>query len=225
MQSHSRPASQPSRTSSSSFLAIHLRKWDTLKAELAKVYWQHDKPRNTMTELNELIKIAPEMDLNVYVLKYAAITDVLVSKGGMSLLDRISRLLDGLPEELQRKALGFYTKKKWRLSPHDTTGTEHPVFDELKDFVIQEAQTEQKRIVYNRERAVREFSIDSASLRSSAATVTPAVASTAPATPDPMAELTKQLSQLTLLFAKPGPNLWDDQQCPRCSFICSTCSN
>ena len=157
-----------------------------------------------MTELQELVQIASEMDLNVYVLKYSAITDTLVSKGGISQLDRSSRLLDGLPEELQKKALGFCVKKKWRLSPQDTTGTEDPVFNELKDYVLQEAQMEQKRIVYNRERAVRDVSIDSASLMGSSAgltaTMTPAAASTIPSTPDPMVELTKQLSQLTLLL-------------------------
>lgn len=39
-----------------------------------------------MTSLHELIKSAPELNLSVYILKYLAITNVLVSKDSISLL-------------------------------------------------------------------------------------------------------------------------------------------
>ena len=76
--------------------------------------------------------------------------------------------------------------------------------------MIQEAQTEQKEVVYDRKRAVPDGSIGStATLTSNLGELT-AVAtspimsvpttSMTPATPDPIAELKKQLSQLTLLL-------------------------
>lgn len=56
-----------------------------------------------MTALNKLIKEAPGMDLNVYVLKYASISEAPVAAHSLSALDRVVRLLDGLSEGLRRK--------------------------------------------------------------------------------------------------------------------------
>jgi hypothetical protein len=113
--------------------------WTVLQKELKELYWQNDTPKNSTTTLYKLIKDAPTMDLNVYVLKYSSITDALVSKGALSSLDRVGRLLDGLPEELRKRVLKFCTKKSWRLSAQDM-GTVDPNFDELKEFVLTEAQ-------------------------------------------------------------------------------------
>ena len=63
------------------------RDWSVLRKELKDFYWQHDKPRNTTTELYKLIKEAPSMSLNVYLLKYTAITNDLVKQGALSALD------------------------------------------------------------------------------------------------------------------------------------------
>jgi hypothetical protein len=84
-------------------------------------------------------------------LQFPTVTDVL------SPLDRIDHLLDSLSVELRRKVLKFYAKKSWRLNTHDT-GTNDPVFDELKEFILTEAQATQKEIVYSNERASRENS-------------------------------------------------------------------
>jgi hypothetical protein len=191
--------------------------WATLCAGLKDLYWQHDKPKNTTFALNKLIKDAPAMDLNVYVLKYTAITETLVAKGALSTLDRVNRLMDGLPEDLRRKVLKFCTKKSWRLSAQDTGATE-PVFEELREFVIKEAQSKQKETVYDKERRIREgyddpVSQDSASLPRPEPLVLspvttnivgqPATASadahTTSSITDPIAELTKQFSELVLL--------------------------
>ena len=51
------------------------------------------------------------MDLNVYLLKYASISNTLVRKGALSTLDRVNRFLDGLSEKLRERALEFCTKK------------------------------------------------------------------------------------------------------------------
>jgi len=57
------------------------------------------------------IKDAPTLDLNIYILKYTSISETLVAKGALSTLDRVNRLMDGLPEDLRKRVLKFFTKK------------------------------------------------------------------------------------------------------------------
>jgi len=133
--------------------------WAKLQAEIKGLFWQHDRQKDTTAALNKLIHDAPGMDLNVFVLKYASITETLVAKSALSTLDRVGRLLDGLSENLREKALEFCTRKNWRLSSHDT-GTIEPDFTELKDFIVTKAQAAQKCTVYNAERASREGNVN-----------------------------------------------------------------
>jgi len=181
------------------------KEWTRLQSELKELYWHRDNPKNTVGALHKLIKEAPNMDLNVYVLKYTSITDALIAKGALSSLDRVSRLLDGLSEELRTSVFKFCTKKSWRLSTNDS-GTTDPNFNELKAFVLTEAQTAQRLTVYDKERTMREGQTDISSkatiLRSDPpvpAPVTPPVSAPVTAS-DPMVELTKQFSQLALLI-------------------------
>jgi hypothetical protein len=58
-----------------------------------------------MAKLNQLFRAAPNLDLNVFLLKYTAISATLISKGGLSPLDGVGHLLDGLPVELRRQIL------------------------------------------------------------------------------------------------------------------------
>ena len=129
--------------------------WTTLQANLKETYWQHDKPKDTHEALIRLVKEAPTMDLNLYLIKFTVITDSLIAKHVLSDLDRVGRLLDGLHLDLRSRVLKFCTKKSWRLSSHDT-GTEEPNFEELKRFVLMEAKSAQKQTVYNNECAIRE---------------------------------------------------------------------
>jgi hypothetical protein len=180
--------------------------WVVLQKELKDLYWQNDTPKNSTTMLYKLIKEAPTMDLDVYVLKYSAITDALVSKGALSSLDRVGRLLDGLPEELRKRVLKFCTKKSWRLSAQDM-GTVDPDFDELKEFVLTEAQVAQKQTVYDKEREIRNGDISTnANETKLTESASPALTTAIPATPaapamsDPISELSKQFAQLCLLI-------------------------
>jgi len=52
--------------------------WANLQDELKALFWQYDKQKNTLSDLNQLIREASSMDLNIYVLKYTAITDALI---------------------------------------------------------------------------------------------------------------------------------------------------
>ena len=114
--------------------------WPKLQTELKTLYWQYDQQKGTTTALNQLIRDAPSLDLNIFVLRYTSISAALVKAGALSALDRIGRLLDGLSPHLRDKALEYCTKEDWRLSSHDT-GTKEPDFDKLKDFILTKAQT------------------------------------------------------------------------------------
>src|SRR5208282_733184 len=109
----------------------------------------------TLTSLNQLIKDAPTLDLNIFVLYYASLSAALVAKGALSPLDRVNRLLDGLSEKFRNRAIEFCTEKDWHLSSHDT-GTKEPNFDKLKEFILKKAEATQKKTVYDQERALRE---------------------------------------------------------------------
>jgi Protein of unknown function (DUF4100) len=180
------------------------RNWETLQAELKKLYWQYDKQKGTTTTLNQLIKDAPNLDLNIFVLRYTSLSAALVSKGALSPLDQVNRLLDGLPEKLRNRAIEFCTEQDWHLSSHDT-GSKDPEFDKLQKFVLTKAEASQKKTVYDQERALREHPTDSVSTEgeptprpSTPSTVSPSVtAPTSTPTPD-IAELARQFSRLTL---------------------------
>jgi hypothetical protein len=73
--------------------------WDVLQTDVKKLYWPHDKLKNTMTALDE----AHTLDLNISVLKYTSISEALVTAHALSTLERVTRLLDGLLDDLRRK--------------------------------------------------------------------------------------------------------------------------
>src|SRR5579871_5625738 len=81
--------------------------WSKLEKSLKETFWQHDQPKDTPEALTCLIKEAPTMDLNVYIIKFTAITDSLIVKHALSSLDRVGRLLDGLRPELRSRVLKF----------------------------------------------------------------------------------------------------------------------
>ena len=177
--------------------------WEKLQDELKALFWQHDKQKNTPAALNQLIREAPEIDLNVYVLKYTAITDALIKGNEMSAMQRCKRFLDGLSERLRDKAFDFCTTNDWKLSAHDT-GTKDPDFGELKKFILAKAQSAKKKVVYNKERATEGYEDLKGSDASIIRPTTPPAPATSPVpTPvalDSVAELTKQFSRLALII-------------------------
>ena len=173
-----------------------------------------------MSALDALVKEAQTggMDLNIYVLKYSSISEVLMTAHALFTLDRVARMLDGLSEDLHRKVIRHCIKQKWKLSTQDT-GTVDPDFDAIKTFILTEAQTEQTMSVYASERSIREHSSPAGFRTTPPATPahTPApvgqmvltpVISPAPtpipalaaAVPDPIIELMKQFSRLALVM-------------------------
>jgi hypothetical protein len=200
------------------------KKWDELKKELKALYWQNDKPRNTTTALHQLTLDAQsgKLDLNVYVLRYSAVSDALVQQGALSSLDRVNRLLDGLSEDHRRKVLSFCVKKGWKLSAEDV-GKINPVYDELREFVLREAQTTQALAAYGKEKSIRDghsgpeprlapslsatsapANSDSNSRSSGSASTSSSTSTSAPtSTPvrdDSMDELTRLFAQISLFL-------------------------
>ena len=183
---------------------------------MKELFWQYDRQKDTPAALNELIHDARNLDLNVYVLKYASITDTLIAGKEMFITQRVRRFLDGLSDNMRDKAFEFCTKQDWKLSSHDT-GTKDPNFAELKKFILEKAQAARRKIVYNKERALEEGydglreSVSAIARPNSPVapvlspivptSVAPPPAAT-PTTPidSVMAELSKQFSQLTLLL-------------------------
>ena len=62
---------------------------------------------------DKLIKEAPRMDFNIYILKYILILEALVTAHALSY---VACLLAGLSEDLQCKVIQHYTKQGWKLS-------------------------------------------------------------------------------------------------------------
>jgi hypothetical protein len=146
--------------------------WVKLQDELKSLFWQNDKQKNTPAALNQLIREAPEIDLNVYVLKYTAITDALIKGNEMSAMQRCKRFLDGLSDRLRDKAFDFCTIHDWKLSAHDT-GTEDPDFEKLKKFILTKAQSAKKKVVYDKERATEGYEDLKNSVTSIVSPITP----------------------------------------------------
>src|SRR5204863_3976466 len=162
---------------------------EKLQAELKAMYWAYDVPRESMMALNKLIRDAPSMDLNVFIMRYAKISKTLVDRGALSPLDRVTRLMDGLTPRLQDKVLEFCATKDWRLSPNELSDTD-PDFGELQKFILTKAQMEQKRTAYMMGRSFHSIGSDEKdpSLPANwAMTIPPALRSSTdrPSTPSP----------------------------------------
>jgi len=125
------------------------RDWNQLQVEMKKFYWQNDHPKNTFTALNALIRRSRDLTLSAFVLKFTAITNVLVTNGVMSAADRVIRLLEGLNEGMRIKVIKLCTQKGWRITDQDSG--ESPNFDEIKKFLDDEAKTNERFAVYARD--------------------------------------------------------------------------
>jgi hypothetical protein len=181
------------------------RNWELLQKELKQLFWQDDPPKNSIAALIKLIGEAKsgKMTVDMYVLKYTAMTQELVENNAMSTFDRNVRLLEGLTEGIQSKVLDHCSDKKWRMLEHDVN-TEEPEFDDLKGVVLGKARAMERKNLFIRGR------LSGMGYPSTEATVTPTTSispSTAPttmtspsSTASDIRDLTDQISRLTLLI-------------------------
>jgi hypothetical protein len=184
------------------------RDWTQMQTDVKQLYWQHDKPRNTIAALNDLIRTSSEnFDLNVYILRYTSITDALVEQLALSPVDRVTRLFDGLPDDLQRRVMKFCMHNSWRISSYDA-GKSLPDFKAIKNFLLIEARAAQNLVVYEKDRASRVLSsvVNASPPSSSSLLSSPASSSLTPTTsmpttlPDSVTEFSKQLCQMTSML-------------------------
>ena len=183
--------------------------WDKLQTELKELFWQYDKQRDSTISLNQLIKDAPNLDLNIFVVRYSAISEKLFKAGALSSLDRIIRLINGLPKTLRDQSIDFCTKENWKLSSNDT-GKNAPDFSKLKTFILTKAQSAQKRAVLDQERDITE-SLDTHSLTTNTVSnLIPTGTNPSPKTPatkDSMEDIIQGIARLTLAIEANTNNL------------------
>ena len=127
--------------------------WEKLQTELKGLFWQYDKQRDSTISLNQLIKDTPNLDLNIFIIHYSAISEKLVESGALSSLDHTIRLINSLPDKLREQTIDLCTKENWKLSANDI-GIEIPKFDKIKEFILSKAHSAQKRAVLDQERGI-----------------------------------------------------------------------
>ena len=73
--------------------------WELLKKDLKSLYSQYDKKKVTLGALTDIMKagVSSTMDLNVYVIKFAAMAEKLKAKGLLTDAERVRRFAEGLP--------------------------------------------------------------------------------------------------------------------------------
>lgn len=183
--------------------------WDKLQTELKELFWQYDKQRDSIISLNQLIKDAPNLDLNIFVVRYSAISEKLFKTGALSSLDRVIRLINGLPKTLRDQSIDFCTKENWKLSSNDTDKNA-PDFSKLKTFILTKAQSAQKRAVLDQERDIME-SLDTHSLTTNTVSnLIPTGTNPSPKTPatkDSMEDIIQGIARLTLAIEANTNNL------------------
>jgi len=192
--------------------------WEKFQGELERAFWQYEEKRDTMAELCKLVREGPTMDVNLFSVQYSAISGVLESAGELSRYDRLNYFIDGLTEGMRKKVYMYASEHNWRLLSGDKGATEVK-FAQLKAYIDVLASGEQRRLIRERERAVRENrmapEIAAVSQPLSGAAVIAPKASPPIVQPrgsvssfDPIADLSKSFERLALAMEKvavPGP--------------------
>jgi hypothetical protein len=180
--------------------------WELFKKELKQLFWQDDPPKNSIAALVKLIGEAKagRMTVDMYVLKYTAITQELVDRNAISTFDRNVRLLEGLSEGIQSKVFEHCSDRKWRMLEHDVD-TEEPKFEDLKEVVLAKARTmERKHLFISGRLSGMGYASAEAATSTPTASTAPSTIPTAMTSPSSAAsdlkELTEQISRLTLLI-------------------------
>jgi hypothetical protein len=179
--------------------------WELLKNELKRLFWQADPPKNSIAALMKLIGEAKsgKMTVDMYVLKYTAMTQELIEKNAMSVFDRNVRLLEGLSEVIQSKVFEYCSDRKWRMLEHDVN-MEEPKFEYVRDVVLAKARTMERKNLFISGR-LSGMGYSSTETRITT-TMTPSTTLTTVSSPNSTAsnldlkDLTEQISRLTLLI-------------------------
>jgi hypothetical protein len=187
--------------------------WKQLQTQMKKWFWQADSPKNTLTDVENLIRDAKagKVKVDMFVLRYTTITSALMKKHAMSNFQRNLRLVEGLAEDVQTRVFETCSDKGWRILENDVETIE-PTFDEFSQVVLDKAKALEKRRLFGTGRTSGFGNVDSMedsatpTTTATASTVPTSLSSPVPATSDPIGELTKQISKLVLsLEGHPQP--------------------
>src|SRR5271170_1675375 len=157
-------------------------------------------------------KQVSKVKVDMFVLHYTTITSALMKKHAMSDFQRNLRLVKGLAEDVQTRVFEACSDKGWRILENDVETMELS-FDEFSQVVLDKAKALEKRRLFGVGRTSGfgnadsvEDSTVSPTTSATASTVPTSLSSPVPATSDPLGELTKQISKLTLfLEGQPRP--------------------
>ena len=100
-----------------------------------------------------MIKNTSNLDLNIFIVRYAVIFEKLVKSGALFSLDRAVRLINNLPEKLREQIIDLCTKKNWKLSVNDIE-INISNFDKIKQFIFFKVHFAQKWVVLDQERDI-----------------------------------------------------------------------
>jgi len=127
--------------------------WELLCREMKELFWHRD--RNDKVALDNLIvkANARQMDLRMYVLRYAGLSERLLNCKAISPYDRFNKFLDGISSpDLRRRIFDFCASKGWSICGWTSTNDCVPEFDAVKDFVLQQAAVSRMIYTYQQER-------------------------------------------------------------------------
>ena len=126
-----------------------VRDWPLLQKELKALFSQYDKKKVTLSALTEIVRsgASSKIDLNIYVIRFAAMSEVLKGKGLLTDGERVRRFAEGLPRAERRRLMDFCLTKGWSLTMESEDATA-PEFDEIKSFVLRRALLDQEMMSF-----------------------------------------------------------------------------
>jgi len=126
--------------------------WTEFQRELKRLFWRTDPPKETKAALFKLIgdARAGKMTVEMYVLKYTAITKVLVNRNALSKFHRNVWILEGFSDDIRLEVFECGYEQGWRMLVDDT-GMEDPEFEEVKSLVLQKARGAEMEKLFQRE--------------------------------------------------------------------------
>ena len=126
--------------------------WSEFQRELKRLFWRTDPPKETKAALFKLIDDARagKMTVEMYVLKYTAITKVLVTQNALSKFHRNVWILEGFSNDIRSEVFECGYEKGWRMLVDDTE-MEDPEFEEVQSLVLQKARGAEMEKLFQRE--------------------------------------------------------------------------
>jgi phosphoserine phosphatase len=125
------------------------KNWGLMAEEMRDLFRAYDRPLYNRESLHELVAKGQGVDLKLYVVTYAAMSNELIKRDVISGRQQVLEFIAGLGTHLRHKAFEFAASKDWKLT-EDDTGSKEPVFTELQSHILDKAKSEQKNTAFER---------------------------------------------------------------------------